>query len=81
MREEGAREGRLAGQVEGRLAGQVEGRLAGQVNALFAVLNARGLAVAEELRQAVHACTSKEQLEAWIVRAATCSDATELLKG
>ena len=63
---------------EGKAEGKAEGEVAGKIAAILSVLEARGLAISEEQKQRVHACTEIEVLDRWIRRAATASSADEL---
>ena len=58
--------------------GRDEGRAEGEARAVLLVLKARGLAVAEEVRQRMLACKDIAQLDRWAERAATVNDAAEL---
>ncbi len=48
-----------------------QGRSEGEAQALLLVLESRGLAVSDEARARIIACTDIEQLDAWLSRAAT----------
>jgi hypothetical protein len=58
----------------GRAAGKAEGKVA----SVLAVLDARGLAVSEEMRDQISRCTDVDQLDGWIRRAATATTSDEL---
>ncbi len=62
----------------GRSEGRAEGEALGEARAVLLVLKARGLAVAEEVRQRVLACKDIAQLDRWAERAVTVNDAAEL---
>jgi hypothetical protein len=54
------------------------GEAAGEANAIFLVLEARGLELTPEQRECINECTDLDQLKEWVTRAATVSDASEL---
>jgi len=64
------------GEAEGRTKGRDEGR----AEALLAVLEARGIALDAEARGRIVGCTDSEQLQRWIVRAATVSSVREVFE-
>lgn len=66
------------GKAEGILEGKAEGEAAGKANALLTFLGARGLALDEEGRARIAACTDIEQLDEWIKRAATAATIAQL---
>lgn len=74
---EGKLEGMLEGMREGKLEGMREGRLA-LAAGLLDVLEARGVAVNEAVRERVSASEDVEQLRAWLRRAAVVASADEL---
>ncbi|WP_196776932.1 hypothetical protein [Haloechinothrix halophila] len=55
-----------------------QGRAEGEANALFAVLEARGIAVPDDARARITACTDIEQLETWVRRAVSVNSVEEL---
>ena len=59
--------------------GKAEGRAEGEARALLAVLEARGLAVSEPLRQRILSCSDLARLETRLARAATATSASEVL--
>jgi len=65
------RAGTIAGRKEGELAGRKEGELAGRREALFALLEARGLAVDAAARERIARERDPATLERWVVRAAS----------
>lgn len=67
--------------AQGEAKGRAEGEAKGEARALLALLAARGMTVDEVTRQRILDCTDVEQLERWIVRAATASSASEALSG
>ncbi|MEU8124146.1 hypothetical protein AB0C21_36005 [Spirillospora sp. NPDC049024] len=50
----------------------------GEAKSLLMVLDARGLSVSDEVREQILACTDQEQLDRWLVRAATAESADRL---
>jgi hypothetical protein len=65
--------------AQGEAKGREEGRAEGEAKALLALLMARGLAVDAVARKHILDCTDVDQLERWIVRAATASSVREVL--
>jgi hypothetical protein len=72
-------EGEAKGRVEGEAKGRVEGEAKGRVEALLAILGARHLALSDEQRARIEACSNVAQLDRWIVRAVTAASADDLL--
>ncbi|MGA4996310.1 hypothetical protein [Nonomuraea bangladeshensis] len=58
--------------------GERKGRAEGEANAIFLILQGRGLAVSDEVRERVLACHDKETLDAWVLRALTADTAEAL---
>jgi hypothetical protein len=58
--------------------GLAEGEAKGEAKALLAVLEARGMAPDPSTRERIVGCTDTEQLQRWIVRAATASSLHEV---
>ncbi|NRQ34186.1 hypothetical protein HII36_20365 [Nonomuraea sp. NN258] len=58
--------------------GRAEGEAEGEAKALRAVLEARGLEITDEQRQAIENCRDTEQLLTWTTRAATAATAEEI---
>jgi len=71
-------QGREEGRQEGRQEGLQEGLQRGEVEALFEVLDARGLEVDEAAREQIRACTELSQLKLWLRKAATAESVQEL---
>jgi Uma2 family endonuclease len=69
----------LAERDRGKVEGRAEGKAEGKAEAVVAILEARGIAVAEADRARILATTDAETLDAWIVRAATSASAAEVL--
>jgi hypothetical protein len=70
--------GRAEGEARGRAEGEAKGRAEGRAEALLAVLKARGMRVHAKARKRILGCTDPEQLERWLVRAATASSLREV---
>lgn len=58
--------------------GKTEGRSEGEAKALLRVLAARGIAVSDDARARITACTDLDQLERWLDRAVSVDSADEL---
>jgi hypothetical protein len=69
---------RKQGIEEGRTEGRTEGRVEEAANALFTVLAARGIAVVDQTRALISACTDPDQLKKWTARAATAATLDEV---
>jgi len=65
-------------QAKGRAEGEAKGEAKGLAEALFAVLQARGLRVSDEVRARVFACADVAQLDAWVRMAVTVTSVDEL---
>lgn len=59
----------------------LQGRAEGEAKALLLVLESRGLAVSEQTRSRITACTNTEQLDAWLTLAATVASADAIFDG
>ncbi|SEE63217.1 hypothetical protein [Streptomyces sp. Ag109_O5-10] len=70
----------LAEQVreEGREEGREQGRVQERAEMVLRVLEWRGIAVSDSVRERVDACTDLDQLETWAQRAVHVTDAAEL---
>lgn len=64
--------------AEGRAEGEAAGRAEGEARAVLAVLEARGVDVADEVRARITGCSDLDQLDAWVRRAATAASAQDL---
>lgn len=73
-------QGREEGLKEGREEGLQKGREEGEREALFEVLNARGLKVQEAERQRIESCTDLMQLKRWLRLAVSVRATEELFK-
>ncbi|HMA97006.1 MAG TPA: hypothetical protein VKP30_30185 [Polyangiaceae bacterium] len=67
------------GLVQGRAEGREEGRTEGMARSILAVLEARSIPVAPELRTRIMDCSDLEQLSEWLRRAARATSADELI--
>lgn len=56
-----------------------EGRAAGKAEAILSVLDARGIAVADDVRKRILSCSELEVLERWLRRATTAASADEIV--
>jgi len=63
---------------QGRAEGREEGRAEGQAEALLDFLDARGIAVPDDVRRRIAECTDSDQLHIWIRRAATVEKIDDL---
>lgn len=57
---------------------QAEGKVKGEADALLTILDARRMAVSDEIRGRIMACRDLDQLKAWIRKALTITSAEEL---
>ncbi|WP_244894019.1 hypothetical protein [Planobispora rosea] len=73
-----AREHYGRGVEEGKTVGKAEGRAEEAARMVLVVLEARGLAVPDEIRARITACTDLAQLEAWASRAVTAPTVHDL---
>ena len=65
--------------VQDRAEGKAEGRAEGKAEAVMVLLTARGIAVDGATRERILGERDAEQLDRWIVRAASCATLAELL--
>ncbi|WP_113698651.1 hypothetical protein [Nonomuraea lactucae] len=63
---------------KGREEGEAKGRVEGEIDALFTVLDARGVAMTEEARARITGCTDLSQVQRWIRRAVTAASLDDL---
>ncbi|MGY1583532.1 hypothetical protein [Streptomyces sp. MN13] len=63
---------------EAYLEGEAAGKAVGRAEAVVAVLEARGLAVSEALRDRLFACADLASLDTWLARALTVEQAKDL---
>ncbi|MBO0853420.1 MAG: hypothetical protein J2P18_06590 [Nocardia sp.] len=67
------------GREEGREEGRIEGEALGEAKSILTVLDARGIAVSDHLRDTVTSCADLDQLQKWLRRALEINRADELL--
>ena len=65
---------------QGLAEGEAKGEVKGRAEALLTVLQVRGMALDVPTRERIVGCTDSEQLQRWIVRAATASSLHEVLE-
>ena len=70
----------MKGRSEGRTEGRAEGRTEGVVDALWMVLETRGLRPSAAQRARIERCRNREQLETWLRRAVLAKDVAEVLR-
>jgi hypothetical protein len=58
--------------------GEARGKAAGRAEAILSVLDARGLAVSPERREAIASCRDLDRLDRWLRRAALATSADEI---
>jgi hypothetical protein len=63
---------------EGRTEGRTEGRIEGRIEAILRVLESRGIAVPDEVRDRVTASSDLDELDLWVSRAAKVDSAEGL---
>ncbi|WP_280461170.1 hypothetical protein [Nocardia carnea] len=56
-----------------------EGEAKGEANSILTVLDARGIAVSEQVRETITSCDDLDQLQKWLRRALEVVEAEELL--
>lgn len=76
---QGRAEGEAQGRAEGEAQGRAEGEARGRALAILAVLAARGVDIALGVRERVLGCSDLTTLDAWLDRAATANDASEVI--
>ncbi len=60
--------------------GQAKGRVEGEVKALLAVLDARRLSIASDVRERIESCSDATLLESWLRRAATAAQISDIFE-
>ncbi|TDD82164.1 hypothetical protein E1293_17080 [Actinomadura darangshiensis] len=65
-------------ETRGLAKGEARGLAKGEAEAVLKVLAARGFSVADDVRERVLACEDTDQLDRWLVRAATADSSDEL---
>jgi hypothetical protein len=58
--------------------GEAQGEARGEAKALLAILDARGIAIPDDIRARIADCTDLDQLDVWIRRAATADKIQDL---
>jgi hypothetical protein len=76
---EGIREGKLEGIREGKLEGIREGELKGKRDALLRLLTRAGIALAEDDRVRIQACTDAATLDRWVDNVLVAKTAADVL--
>lgn len=59
--------------------GEAKGEAKGEANSILTVLDARGIAVSEQVRETITSCDDLDQLQKWLRRALEVVEAEELL--
>jgi hypothetical protein len=67
------------GEAAGEARGEARGVARGEGRAVITVLEARGVAVPDVVRERVMACTDVDQLDTWLRRAVTANTADEVV--
>ena len=67
------------GKAEGIVEGKREGVVETKRDAIFTILEARAIAISEAERATIAACADPALLDAWLVKAATATTATDVL--
>ncbi|MCD7440380.1 hypothetical protein K4B79_19405 [Streptomyces lincolnensis] len=68
----------LEGRTEGRTEGRAEGKALGEAKGVLRVLEVRGLAISDDVRERITTCTDLDRLDDWLVRAGTVLRAEDL---
>ena len=61
-------------------AGEARGEARGEANAVLIVLDGRGVAVPEDVRERILACTDLDQLDTWLRRAGTATTVEDVIQ-
>jgi predicted transposase YdaD len=72
-------ENRLEAEAKGRAEGEAKGKAEGKVLSVLTILDVRGIAVPEEVRQRLLACQDSERLDEWLRRSVTAATLDDLL--
>lgn len=72
------KKGQTEGKIEGKVEGKIEGKAEGEASALLRVLERRGVAVPDDARARILACTDLALLEAWLDRAVVAARIEEI---
>ncbi|WP_242883348.1 hypothetical protein [Actinomadura litoris] len=75
---EGEAVGLAKGEAIGQAKGEATGEVKGEAKALLLMLGARGVSVSDGVRERIRACKDLDQLERWILRAASVESVEEL---
>ena len=67
--------------AEHEQVGEARGKAMGEAQAVVKVLDARGVAVPEDIRDQILACTDVAQLDIWLQRSATATSAEAVVSG
>ena len=65
---------------ESKANGTLKGAVTGKADAVLSVLDARGIAVPDEVRAQILACADVDTLDRWIRRAATLKTAAAVVR-
>ncbi|MEW9555209.1 hypothetical protein [Nonomuraea sp. NPDC050783] len=68
----------IEGEAKGEAKGKAKGKVEGEAETLLLVLEGRGIAVSDEVRERVLSCEDKDTLDAWVLRAITVEKAEAL---
>ncbi len=63
---------------KGRVEGLEEGRAEGEIDAIFNVLDVRGLDISDDTRERICQCNDLNQLKTWVRKAVTVTSVDEL---
>lgn len=63
---------------QGEAEGEARGRAEGEARAVLAILDARGVAVPDDVRARIAGCTDLDQLDTWVRRAVTADKIQDL---
>ncbi|CAM5652625.1 hypothetical protein [Streptomyces fumanus] len=74
---EGEAKGKAAGEAQGKVLGEAKGKAEG----VLRVLEVRGIAVSDEVRERVVTCTDLARLDEWLGRAVTVERVEDLFLG
>gem|GEM_PF-1115553 len=72
--------GRAEGRARGRAEGEAKGRSEATANSILMVLEARGVRVSEVVRGRIQDCGNLDQLDQWLVLAATATSADDIFQ-
>jgi hypothetical protein len=64
--------------AQGKAVGKAEGTAEGEARAVLAFLDARGIAVPDDVRSRISECRDLDQLDTWVRRAATVGSVYDL---